>query len=87
MSSATTLRYTVRLRLRRPRHLPAPVRRQHQPRRGRQSGRPARGDREHGITILCSIPTAFNQILFQHPDSPEEYDVFSLRVGMSAGEP
>ncbi|ARS89552.1 acyl-CoA synthetase [Natrarchaeobaculum aegyptiacum] len=41
----------------------------------------------HGITVLCSIPTAFNQILSQHPDGPEEYDVSSLRVGMSAGEP
>lgn len=42
---------------------------------------------KHGISILCSIPTAFNQILSQHPDGPEEYDISSLRVGMSAGEP
>ncbi|MEM4780414.1 MAG: acyl-CoA synthetase [Halalkalicoccus sp.] len=41
----------------------------------------------HGISILCSIPTAFNQILSEHPDGPEEYDVSSLRVGVSAGEP
>ncbi|ELY41417.1 acyl-CoA synthetase [Halalkalicoccus jeotgali] len=41
----------------------------------------------HGITVLCSIPTAFNQILSKHPDGPKEYDISSLRVGMSAGEP
>ncbi|MGM0604152.1 MAG: acyl-CoA synthetase [Halobacteriota archaeon] len=42
---------------------------------------------DHGITVLCSIPTAFNQLLSAHPDGPEEYDISSLRVGMSAGEP
>ncbi|WP_369335040.1 acyl-CoA synthetase [Halorubrum sp. F4] len=42
---------------------------------------------KHGITVLCSIPTAFNQMLAKFPDGPEEYDVSSLRVGMSAGEP
>ncbi|SFR63851.1 acyl-CoA synthetase [Halogeometricum limi] len=41
----------------------------------------------HGITILCSIPTAFNQILSAHPDAADEYDLSSLRAGMSAGEP
>jgi 2-aminobenzoate-CoA ligase len=41
----------------------------------------------HGISVLCSIPTAFNQILSKYPDGPEEYDVSSLRVGASAGEP
>ena len=41
----------------------------------------------HGITVLCSIPTAFNQMLSKFPDGPEEYDISSLRVGMSAGEP
>jgi 2-aminobenzoate-CoA ligase len=41
----------------------------------------------HGITVLCSIPTAFNQMLAKHPDAPDEYDLSSLRVGMSAGEP
>jgi 2-aminobenzoate-CoA ligase len=41
----------------------------------------------HGITVLCSIPTAFNQMLSKHPDAPEEYDLSSLRLGMSAGEP
>lgn len=41
----------------------------------------------HGITILCSIPTAFNQLLSEHPEGPEEYDVSSLRLGVSAGEP
>ena len=42
---------------------------------------------KHAISILCSIPTAFNQILSQYPDGPEEYDISSLRVGVSAGEP
>lgn len=42
---------------------------------------------DHGITILCSIPTAFNQLLSKHPDGPEKYDVSSLRLGISAGEP
>ncbi|SMO71121.1 acyl-CoA synthetase [Halorubrum cibi] len=41
----------------------------------------------HGISVLCSIPTAFNQMLAKFPDGPDEYDVSSLRVGMSAGEP
>lgn len=41
----------------------------------------------HGITVFCSVPTAYNQILSQHPDGPEEYDVRSLRLGVSAGEP
>ncbi|WP_129116185.1 acyl-CoA synthetase [Halegenticoccus tardaugens] len=41
----------------------------------------------HGITVFCSIPTGYNQILAKHPDGPERYDVSSLRVGMSAGEP
>lgn len=42
---------------------------------------------DHGITVFCSIPTAYNQILSNHPDGPEAYDVSSLRLGMSAGEP
>ncbi|MHC3437469.1 acyl-CoA synthetase [Natrialbaceae archaeon A-gly3] len=41
----------------------------------------------HGITVLCTIPTAYNQLLSAHPDGPEEYDVSSLRLGVSAGEP
>jgi 2-aminobenzoate-CoA ligase len=41
----------------------------------------------HGITVFASIPTAYNQILSKHPDGPEEYDVSSLRLGTSAGEP
>ncbi len=41
----------------------------------------------HGITVLCSIPTAFNQMLSEYPDGPETYDVSSLRIGVSAGEP
>ncbi|WP_227377676.1 acyl-CoA synthetase [Haladaptatus halobius] len=41
----------------------------------------------HGITIFCSIPTAYNQLLSKHPEGPEKYDVSSLRLGVSAGEP
>jgi 2-aminobenzoate-CoA ligase len=42
---------------------------------------------KHEITILCSIPTAFNQILAKHPDGPDEYETDSLRLAVSAGEP
>ena len=42
---------------------------------------------DHGITVLCSVPTAYNQMLSKFPDGPEEYDVSSLRIGLSAGEP
>jgi len=41
----------------------------------------------HGVTILCSIPTAFNQMLSEFPDGHEEYDTSSLRLAVSAGEP
>lgn len=41
----------------------------------------------HGITILCSIPTAFNQILSKFADGPEDYETDSLRLAVSAGEP
>ncbi|WP_049986055.1 acyl-CoA synthetase [Halobellus rufus] len=41
----------------------------------------------HGISILCSIPTAYNQILSKFPDGPEEFDTSSLRLAVSAGEP
>lgn len=42
---------------------------------------------DHGITVLCSVPTAYNQILSKYPDGADEYDVSSLRIGVSAGEP
>jgi 2-aminobenzoate-CoA ligase len=41
----------------------------------------------HGITVMCSIPTGYNQMLSQHPNATEEYDLSSLRLGLSAGEP
>ena len=41
----------------------------------------------HGVSILCSIPTAFNQILSKFPDGHEAYDTSSLRLAVSAGEP
>ncbi|MGQ4555361.1 benzoate-CoA ligase family protein [Halobellus sp. GM3] len=45
------------------------------------------GIETHGITVLCSIPTAYNQILSKYPDGPEEFDTSSLRLAVSAGEP
>ncbi|SEH51538.1 2-aminobenzoate-CoA ligase [Halopenitus malekzadehii] len=42
---------------------------------------------EHGITVMCSIPTGYNQMLSQHPNATDEYDLSSLRLGLSAGEP
>ena len=42
---------------------------------------------DHGMSIMASIPTGFNQILEQHPEGPQSYDVSSLRLGLSAGEP
>ncbi|QIO24963.1 acyl-CoA synthetase [Haloarcula sp. JP-L23] len=42
---------------------------------------------DHGISVFCSVPTAYNQILSKFPDGHEEYDVSSLRLGLSAGEP
>ena len=42
---------------------------------------------KHGITGICSIPTGYNQILSKFPEGPDEYDVSSLRLGLSAGEP
>ncbi|MFB6354650.1 MAG: acyl-CoA synthetase, partial [Halobacteriales archaeon] len=42
---------------------------------------------DHGITILCSVPTAFNQMLAEHESPADAFDLSSLRLGMSAGEP
>lgn len=41
----------------------------------------------YGITILGSVPTAYNQMLGDNKDITAEYDLLSLRVGVSAGEP
>ena len=41
----------------------------------------------HEISVLCSVPTAYNQILSKYPDGADKYDVTSLRIGVSAGEP
>lgn len=41
----------------------------------------------HGITVLCSVPTAYNQLLARLSEGPERYDTSSLRLGTSAGEP
>ncbi|SEP00164.1 2-aminobenzoate-CoA ligase [Halogranum amylolyticum] len=42
---------------------------------------------KHEITVFCSVPTAYNQLLSKFPKGPEKYDVSSLRLGLSAGEP
>ena len=42
---------------------------------------------DHGITVLCSIPTAYNQMLSSYPDAPAEFSLDTLRLGISAGEP
>lgn len=42
---------------------------------------------QHEITVLCSIPTAYNQLLSNYPDATDKYDLSSLRIGVSAGEP
>nr|WP_266081819.1 benzoate-CoA ligase family protein [Haladaptatus caseinilyticus] len=41
----------------------------------------------YGVTILGSIPTAYNQLLNEHSDRIAAADLSSLRVGISAGEP
>ncbi|WP_306061822.1 acyl-CoA synthetase [Natronococcus wangiae] len=40
-----------------------------------------------GVSILGSIPTAYNQMLSEHGDLIEDYDLSSLRRAVSAGEP
>jgi 2-aminobenzoate-CoA ligase len=42
---------------------------------------------DYGVTVLCSVPTAFNQFLAEHPEAAEQYDLSPLRLGMSAREP
>jgi len=42
---------------------------------------------EEDVTVLASIPTAFNQMLNEHRDLLSEYDFSSLRRCVSAGEP
>ncbi|WP_458210826.1 acyl-CoA synthetase [Haladaptatus sp. NG-SE-30] len=42
---------------------------------------------EYGVTVLGSIPTAYNQMLNEHAARIETADLSSLRVGISAGEP
>ncbi|WP_458188382.1 acyl-CoA synthetase [Haladaptatus sp. NG-WS-4] len=41
----------------------------------------------YGVTVLGSIPTAYNQMLNEHGEEIETADLSSLRVGISAGEP
>jgi 2-aminobenzoate-CoA ligase len=41
----------------------------------------------HGVTVIGSIPTAYNQLLSEHGDRLENEDFSSLRLGVSAGEP
>ncbi|GAA0253151.1 AMP-binding protein [Halobacterium noricense] len=42
---------------------------------------------DYGVTVLGSIPTAYNQMLNEHADEIEAADLSSLRLGISAGEP
>lgn len=42
---------------------------------------------DHGVTVIVSVPTAYNQLLSRYPDAADTHDVSSLRLGMSAGEP
>ncbi|USZ73643.1 acyl-CoA synthetase [Natronosalvus halobius] len=42
---------------------------------------------EYGVTVLGSIPTAYNQLFSQAEKITSEYDLSSLRIGVSAGEP
>ncbi|WP_435156505.1 acyl-CoA synthetase [Haladaptatus sp. DFWS20] len=41
----------------------------------------------YGVTVLGSIPTAYNQLLNEHEDRVATADLSSLRIGISAGEP
>jgi 2-aminobenzoate-CoA ligase len=40
----------------------------------------------YGVTVLATTPTAYNQV-FADESTLEQYDVSSLRTGVSAGEP
>lgn len=42
---------------------------------------------EYGVSVLGSIPTAYNQLFSQSDKIRSEYDLSSLRLGISAGEP
>jgi len=41
----------------------------------------------YGVTILSTVPTAYNQMLSNNPNAREHYDLESLRLCISAGEP
>ena len=41
----------------------------------------------YGVTILSTVPTAYNQMLSNNPNAREQYDLESLRLCISAGEP
>lgn len=42
---------------------------------------------EYGVTVLASIPTAYNQMLSEFDNPSDTFDLSSLRLGVSAGEP
>ena len=42
---------------------------------------------DHDVSVLGSIPTAYNQMFSEHADLIESYDLDSLRCCVSAGEP
>ncbi len=41
----------------------------------------------YDVTVMGTVPTAYNQMLSEHDDVAAAYDVDSLRLLMSAGEP
>ncbi|PSP67656.1 AMP-dependent synthetase [Halobacteriales archaeon QS_1_69_70] len=42
---------------------------------------------EYGVTVMGTVPTAYNQMFKQSDDIAAEYDISSLRLLVSAGEP
>ncbi|WP_254861964.1 acyl-CoA synthetase [Halovivax gelatinilyticus] len=42
---------------------------------------------DHDVSMLASVPTAYNQLFAEHADELEAADVSSLRRAVSAGEP
>lgn len=42
---------------------------------------------DYGVTLIASPPTAYNQMLASNEGLADKYDISSLRLGVSAGEP
>jgi 2-aminobenzoate-CoA ligase len=41
----------------------------------------------YGVSVMASVPTAYNQMLAENPDVADTHDLSSLRLCVSAGEP